>query len=148
MFASHLRREGLHAALRYLNGRTPHRFTALYRYDGDTMRNVALYDRTDPALERGFDVGVADAYCATVAKRGKAFEFRDTSLLASDERHAANPVVCYCGVLVPASDGAPWGTLCHFDFQPCQMRTSDIPLLEAVAQLVYPELATAGRGWQ
>src|SRR3954464_5010579 len=106
VFASHLRREGLHAALRFLNSRTPHRFTALYRYDGDTMRNVALYDRTDPALERGFDVGVADAYCATVAKRGKAFEFRDTKLLASDERHAANPVVCYCGVLVPGSDGA------------------------------------------
>ena len=33
--------DGVHAALRYLNSRTPHRFTGVYRYDGDVLRNMA-----------------------------------------------------------------------------------------------------------
>jgi hypothetical protein len=140
-FASVLESEGLHRALAFLNSRTPHRCTAVYRYEGSIMRNVILYDRMDPACLRGIDVAADDAYCAVVAKRGSAFEFRDTRLLAHGDRREHNPVVCYCGVLVRDGHGAAWGTLCHYDFKPCQMRKSDIPLLDAVARLVYDEAA-------
>ena len=141
VFASTLASRGLHAALAYLNSRTPHRCTAIYRYDGPTMASVMLYDRMEPAATRGIDVAVADAYCAQVAQRGQPFEFRDTTLLARGDRRARNPVVCYCGVLIPDGAGVPWGTLCHYDFQPCQMRRTDIPLLQAVAPLLYEQAA-------
>ena len=44
---------GLHGALRYLNARTSFRYTAVYRLDGQMMRNIHLYDRQGeiPLLE-------------------------------------------------------------------------------------------------
>ena len=144
-FASLLQASGLQAALAFLNSRTPYRCTAVYRYDGHVMTNVLLYDRMDPHASHGIDVAVADAYCAQVAERRQAFEFTDTRLLARSELRPHNPVVCYCGVVLQDPAGAIWGTLCHYDFQPCQMRRSDIPLLQAVSPLVYAALAP-GRG--
>jgi hypothetical protein len=140
-FASILEREGLHAALAYLNSRTPHRCTAVYRYGGDVMRNVLLYDRMDPQARHGIDVALADAYCGQVAARGNHFEFSDTRLLPASQQCPHNPVVCYCGVVIPGPAGAAWGTLCHYDFKPCQMRKSDIPLLQAVVHLVHEHAA-------
>jgi hypothetical protein len=139
-FASVLRTDGLRAALAYLNSRTPHRCTAVYRYDGDVMRSMATYDRSEPEAELGPDVAVADAYCGKVAESRQPFQFTDMRLLDTTQRLARNPIVCYCGVLIRDAAGAPWGTLCHYDFQPCQMRTTDIPLLEAVAPMVYAAL--------
>jgi hypothetical protein len=34
-----LEEDGLHGALALVNGRTPHRFTGVYRYDGEMPRN-------------------------------------------------------------------------------------------------------------
>jgi hypothetical protein len=137
IFASVLQAEGLHAGLAFLNSRTPHRCTAVYKYAGQVMLNVLVFDRMDPENRSGIDVAAEDAYCAQVSRRGKAFEFRDTALLARGEQRPGNPVVCYCGVVIPDPKGAAWGTLCHYDFKPCEMRKSDIPLLEAVSRLVY-----------
>ena len=139
-FRSLIQGEGLRAALAYLNSRTPHRCTAVYRYDAEVMRNVLLFDRADPAAEHGIDVAVQDAYCGAVATTGKPFAFKDMHLLPKGKQLPRNPIVCYCGVVVRAPEGGAWGTLCHYDFQPCQMRTSDIPLLEAAAPLVYAAL--------
>jgi hypothetical protein len=61
-------RDGLHTALRYLNSRTPHRFTGVYRYDGEVLRNMALFDRSAPETQRGIDIPMADAYCANVGR--------------------------------------------------------------------------------
>ncbi len=49
-----------------------------------------------------------------------------------------SPVVSYFGVVIQDDSGQPYGTLCHYDFQPCQQRISDAPFLETIAQLYYP----------
>lgn len=146
-FTSILETEGMHPALAFLNSRTPHRCTAIYRNDGHVMSNLVLYDRMDPTCRRGIDVAVDDAYCSHVGAHGQAFEFRDTQLLAVGEHRPNNPVVCYCGVVISDGSARMWGTLCHYDFKPCEMRKSDIPLLQALAPLVYAHLAgsTSGR---
>jgi hypothetical protein len=41
-----LRTEGLHAGLTFLNGRVPHRFTAVYRLDELMLHMVDMVDRT------------------------------------------------------------------------------------------------------
>lgn len=61
-------RGGVYAALRYLNSHTLHRFTGVYQYDGEMLRNTALFDRFDPQQQRGIDVPLADAYCANVGR--------------------------------------------------------------------------------
>ncbi len=130
-------REGVHAALRYLNSRTPHRFTGVYRYDGDMLRNMALFDRFEPEKQRGIDIPMTDAYCANVGRNREPLEFADARGDGRFPYLPGSPVVCYSGVLISVPEGAAYGTLCHYDIQRCETRTSDIPLLKAAAPLIY-----------
>ena len=132
-----LRAGGLHAALALLNARTVHRFTGIYRYDGDTLRNVALFDRFAPDVEQGADAPMAATYCAIVPRVGESLEVSDGR---SDTRFAwmqDNPVVYYCGVLIRDQAGTVIGTLCHYDLQRCETRSSELPLMGAAAPLLY-----------
>lgn len=132
--------DGVRAALRYLNNRTPHRFTGVYRYDGEMLRNMAFYDRFEPETQRGIDILMADAYCANVGRNREPLEFADAKGDGRFPYLPGSPVVCYSGVLISSPDGMPYGTLCHYDVRPCETRTSDIPLLKAAAPLIYEVL--------
>lgn len=131
---------GVHAALRYLNSRTPHRFTGVYRYDGAMLRNECLFDRHAPEALRGDDVAAEDAYCSMLSGRAEPLEFADVANDADVAVKPGSPVISYCGALITTPEGEPFGSLCHFDFLPCQSRTSDAPLLEQAAHLVYRAL--------
>lgn len=134
-FQDVLQRTGLHGALRFLNGRTPHRFTGVYRYDGPILRNVGLYDQFNPEQPQGDDAPIENTFCSLLPGFGGALAFLDA---AADPRvaHVATPVVSYCGVQLRGGDGVALGTLCHFDLNPCQSRTSDLQFLEMLAPLL------------
>ena len=127
---------GLHAALAFFNDRTPHRFTGVYRYDGDMLRNVCLFDRFEPEVRRGDDIALEDAYCSIVKETGEMLEFVDARTDGRFPYKPQSPVISYCGVLLRDADGNPFGALCHFDPAPCQPRISDAPLLEAAGPLL------------
>jgi hypothetical protein len=132
-----LRTGSLHAVLKILNARTVHRFTGVYRYDGDTLRNVALFDRFAPDVERGGDAPMVATYCAIVPSVGDSLEVTDGR---SDSRFPwmqDNAVVYYCGVQICDHAGAPVGTLCHYDLKRCQTPSGELPLMGAVAPLLY-----------
>jgi hypothetical protein len=122
-----------------LNDRTPHRYTGVFRFDGNTLRNEALFDRFRPALERGEDVPMAATYCSLVGREQAPLEIVDA---ARDPcaQEIQTPVISYCGVLIRDEEGNPFGTLCHYDMQRCQERTADIPLLEAAGGLLRGQL--------
>ncbi len=138
-FTELLHQQGVHAALDYLNSRTPHRYTGLFRFDGDTLRNEVLFDRNQPSVRQGADVPMAVTYCSLVGRQQAPLEILDatTNPLASG---VDTPVISYCGVLIRDAYGRAYGTLCHYDLQRCQERTTDLPLLEAAAQLLYQQL--------
>ena len=129
--------EGVSGALRYLNARTSHRFTGLYAFDGDILRNVALFDREHPENTRGADAPIHETYCSMVGALGRTVTIADATV---DHRVAAHPardaVVSYCGALVRGGDGVPLGTLCSFDIEARPVPSAQIPLLEAVAPLL------------
>ena len=54
-FQNELHQHGMHAALKYLNSRTPHQYSGVFRFDGATLRNEVLYDRYHPELLKGDD---------------------------------------------------------------------------------------------
>lgn len=132
-----LEARGLHAGLAMLNSRTPHRYTGIYRYDGDVLRNVALYDRHEPKVTRGGDVDMGNAYCAIVGRCGEPLEFADSRNDTRFAHLAGSPVISYCGVLIRDDQDQPFGTLCHYDVQRCEMRVSDLPLLMAAGPLIH-----------
>ncbi len=82
-FTSLLQAQGVYATLRFLNSRTPHRFTALYRYDGPILRCEYLYDRFHPAVQSGDDVPMERAYCSIV---------KDVNIRVGAKRVAVNRV--------------------------------------------------------
>jgi len=48
IFRTVLTEEGIHAALKFINARSSHRFTSIYQFDGSTLHNLYLYDRANP----------------------------------------------------------------------------------------------------
>ncbi|MDB5939132.1 MAG: guanylate cyclase, partial [Polaromonas sp.] len=56
-------RGGLLGALGYLNARTSFRFTAIYRLDGQMMRNIHLYDRLGEYPVSLSEVPLGESFC-------------------------------------------------------------------------------------
>lgn len=128
---------GLHAALAWLNARTQHRFTGVWRYDGDMLHSVCLFDRTDPSTTIGASAPVARTYC------GILFEMKSVVLVIenthSDTRFPTikdSAVVSYCGAMLKDGRGHPWGTLCHWDPAPQPAAEAELALLPAIAPAV------------
>ena len=139
-FEASLRTGGIRAALAFLNQRTPHRYTGIFRYDGDMLRNVALHDKWDVQVRRGSDLPLAEAFCSVVHDTAQPLVVEDG---ASDLRfpHLRDgPVLSYCGALIRDDAGNRYGALCHYDVQPCQAKASDLPLMVAAAAPLYEAL--------
>ncbi|GAA4054887.1 hypothetical protein GCM10022409_47520 [Hymenobacter glaciei] len=138
-FATLLQQQGVHAALGYLNHRTPHRYTGVWRFDGDMLRSEVLFDRNLDDVRQGADAPMAATYCSLVGRYEAPVQILDAAVdpqaLGID-----TPVISYCGALMRDDQGKAFGTLCHYDVQRCQERTTDQPLLNAAAQLLYQAL--------
>jgi hypothetical protein len=139
-FKTILHHKGLHTALGWLNGRVPHRFTGVYRFDGDTLRNVSLVDKFAGLVRRGSDLPMATALCAKVEAAGGRLSVADARADGRFPECAVSPIVAYCGVLVRDERARPYGTLCHYDFKPQPAADCELDLLEAASPMIFPSL--------
>lgn len=132
-----LLRDGIRAAVIFLNGLTAFRFTALYRFDQDTLHNLCFYDRENPTVESSPDIPVLASYCVFVRELKDKFATADS---LRDERVRDHPkqrvVHAYCGVPLVDRMGNMFGTICHFNIEPTPTREADIELMEAMGQLI------------
>jgi GAF domain-containing protein len=128
---------GVRVGLAFLNSLTGYRFTALYRFDRETLRNVVFYDRENPALATAEPIPVLASYCVFVRDGGDSFHTRHAAL---DDRIGAHPkrhvLQAYCGVPLRDACGRLLGTLCHFDFHPTGFTRDNLELMEAVAPML------------
>jgi response regulator RpfG family c-di-GMP phosphodiesterase len=134
--------QGVHEALKFLNSRTSHRFTAMYRFDPPMLHNLLMVDSYTPSVRTGDDAPLVETYCSIVGTTHHNFTTEDTRM---DDRLRDHParhvVISYCGVPLHDADGAPFGTLCHFDLVPSDIPVAEIPLMEAAAPLLMGALA-------
>ncbi len=129
--------QGIHEALGFLNRRAPHRFTGIYRFDGDTLRNLDLFDRLDRKAPIGVEAPMREAYCSIVAASREPFVVSDATRDARLAEHpACSRVRAYCGVLLRHLDGTPFGSLCHFDLMPIEVARGVLDLLLHAAPLI------------
>jgi hypothetical protein len=132
-----LEEKGLHGALRVLNATTPYRLTGIYRFQEGLVRSVVLFDRKNPELTVGVDVPWNDSYCRLVAEDGRRCEIADSLTDVRLRSHAARGAVqAYVAVLLKTPDGAPLGTLCHYDLQPVEPPADIFDALERVAPVL------------
>ena len=132
---------GIRAVLIYLNGLTEHRFTALYRFDVEQLKNAYFFDRERPEVDNCPDIPIMASYCAFIRNSGNTFVTMDSIV---DERVAGHPkrleVRSYCGVPLVGENGRAFGTICHFDASPLSISDQNRDLMEAVAAMLSAEL--------
>lgn len=134
----HLLNQGrVRDALALMNSLTEHRFTALYRFDRETLRNRYFYDRSNPAVESTDDIPILASYCVYVRDTNRMFE---TTHAREDERTAGHEkrekLQAYCGVPLVDEAGRSFGSVCHFDFDPRAISPENLELMEAFAGLL------------
>lgn len=134
-----LRTQGLGAALQFLNDRVPHRFTGIYRVDGQVLHNVAVIDKQQ-ASDIGFlkQVPLGDSFCQFVLRDGHLV----TTDSAHDSRVDASPykgvMGSYVGLPLAVVPGELFGTFCHFDFEPQPLDDDEFRFLTRVARVLPP----------
>ena len=123
--------------LEYLNGLAGHRFTGVYRFEPGWVVSVALWDRLEPTLQVGADVKMKESYCWLTGLGDQCYVIEDA---LSDRRldgHAARTTVrSYASVALRDRRGKPWGTLCHFDFEPRHVAPETLLRLEFFRPLI------------
>jgi GAF domain-containing protein len=136
-FSAVLLSEGPAAALAYLNTGVPHRYTAVYRFDDNLLRNVLLHDKRDE-LRPQFLLAVPfeHSFCQFVRK-DQSFRTDDSG---RDQRLEGHPyrgvVVSYHSVPLSNDFGELWGTLSHFDMVRQPMSDEEFDLLERAARIL------------
>ncbi len=145
--ASLLRTGGMPHALNYLNGRVPHRFTALYRLEGDRLRNVFLQDKTGIRPLFLQNLPLDGSYCR-LAMRDGSFRTDDAS---HDRRLAGHPlqdvVLCYHSVPIQTDDGRILGTVSHFDVERCTaLSNQEFEFLHVAARMLRDHVGLSGAG--
>lgn len=129
--------QGVRAGLVFLNGLTGHRFTALYRFDRETLHNVLFFDRENPAVTSTDPIPVLASYCVFVRDSDDAFHTRHAALDRRIGDHPSRHVLqAYCGVPLRDGFGRLLGTLCHFDVHPTPITRDNLELMEAVAPML------------
>ena len=137
VMAHALKAGGLAAALRVLNDRVRHRYSAVYQLQGrDRLVNLALVDKRDepcPAYLR--NVPYDESFCQFAVREG---QFR-TDNSALDDRLAGHPyqgvMNSYHSVPLVSTEGRILGTVCHFDLAAFALDDEDFELLRLAARV-------------
>ncbi len=128
---------GLTGALRYLNARTPHRFTGIFLFDDEVLINSCLINRESPHAMCWTPFPVAQSFCSLIRDTGKAFVVGNALQDARVADHPARErIISYCGVPLRMASGELFGSLCHFDYRPVRFSSLDLHFLERAAALV------------
>ena len=125
---------GLYGALHYLNARTSFRYTAIYRLDGQMMRNIFLYDRQGENPTSLSEVPLGDSFCQFVL-RDNGF---NTVNSANDARLLGNPyqgvLNSYYGLPLSRKAGTIYGTFAISTSCPWRFPPAKLPCLKQSAR--------------
>jgi CheY-like chemotaxis protein len=142
-FRAVLEAQGMHQALGFLNRRTTHRFTSIFRFDGRLVHGLHLFDREHASPLQGSDTPLRQTYSAIVEAERQPLVVWDSHREPKLADHPARDRErAYCGVLLRRSNGLPYGTLCHFDPGPLQPNPDVLGLLLLVAPIVASTVAS------
>jgi hypothetical protein len=129
-----LARHGIRPALALLNDRTPYRYTAIYKLQGETMEAVHVFDRNAEYRSWLKAVPLDKSFCEFAIREGEFKTHR-----ASRDPHLVSPydglVESYYGRLMRREDGSPYGTFIHFDVEPRSIAEGEVAFLQDVIPL-------------
>jgi GAF domain-containing protein len=128
---------GLEAAMRWLNDGVPYRYTAIFAFDGEMLRNICLIDKENPKISSCSDQPITESYCMYIHRSHELFTTEQALL---DKRVEGHPkrrnIQCYYGIPLFDSDGKMLGTVCHFDHMPVRITEAVAEALDDLAPLI------------
>jgi GAF domain-containing protein len=134
-------RSGVISALRYLNARTPHRFTGIFKYENETLRNLFLVDREDEHTSPWPPFPATHSYCGIMQDTARPFVTGNAHVDDRLTRHPArDQVISYCGVPLRARSGVLYASLCHFDYRPILFSAIDLDFVCEAAPYIMDAL--------
>jgi GAF domain-containing protein len=136
-FRAAIAADGLWAAMRSLNAASPYRFTAIFGFDGDVLRNVCLVDKEDISVKSCADQPVTESYCIFIQRSGRPFSVERA---LGDDRVHGHPkqrsFQCYYGIPLVGRDGKLLGTVCHFDQDAVPVSGDVVMALDDLAPII------------
>ncbi len=137
---------GVRSALEVLSARVPHRFTAVYRFNGQMLRSEAFVDKEGgPPILRFLNVDLGHSFCQYVMRDG----YFETENTADDDRlhgHIAQGrILSYHGVPLLDVDGKPFGSLCHFDTVIRSLGVNEFDYMKRAAVILSTFMLAGGR---
>jgi hypothetical protein len=128
---------GLWAAMRSLNASSPYRFTAVFAFDGDLLRNVCLVDRKDVSIKSCDAQPITESYCIFIKRVAEPFSVEHAM---RDKRVDGHPkqrsYQCYYGIPLLGRDGKLLGTVCHFDIEAVPVSGDVVMALDDLAPVI------------
>jgi len=136
-FGGIVKADGLWDAMRWLNDRVPYRFTAIFAFDGDLLRNICLVDKEDTNVTHCPDQPIVDSYCIYIRRSGERFSVEDSLLDGRVEGHPKRSNYhCYYGIPLLGPDGNLLGTVCHFNGAPVRVTEEVVESLDELASVI------------
>jgi GAF domain-containing protein len=144
-FKATLKADGLRVSMQWLNDRVPYRYTAIFAFDGDILRNLCLIDKENSEIDRCADQPITDSYCIYIHRSGEAFSLEES---LGDSRADGHPKQrsyrCYYGIPLLGPNGKLLGTVCHFDTAPIGVTEDIVTALDDLAPWI-AEAAFSGK---
>lgn len=127
---------GVDAAIAELNAGVPHRYTGIFKLDGELLRNTHIFDKLGEARPEGLEtVVLKESFCQIVMRDGYFL----TDNTAQDDRLNYSPfkgvVMSYHGVPLLNNAAQLGGTLCHFDLVEQSISDAEFLCLQEAAKL-------------
>lgn len=136
-FKTTLKADGLGAAMRWLNDRVPYRYTAIFAFDGEMLRNICLVDKDNLNVTRCSDQPITESYCMYIHRSHERFTVEQALLDKRVEKHPKRQSVqCYYGIPLFGPKGKMLGTVCHFDHMPVRVTEEIADALDDLAPLI------------
>ena len=141
-----VQQDGVLGGLTVLNQGVAHRYSGIFRLDGELLRNTHMFDKQGELRPESLEtVVLSDSFCQVVLRDG----FLMVEHSGRDERLATSPyqnvVVAYHGVPILDNAGELSGTLCHFDMVEQSISDAEFACLQETARLFAGPLAREAR---
>lgn len=136
-FKSHLRESGVSSAMRWLNGTVPHRFSAIFGFDGDTLTNVCLVGKGDPGVTQCPSQPITESYCVYIQRSARQFVVANSLTNKRVDAHPKQaPFHSYYGVPLFSDGGKVLEPVCHFDFAAMRPTAAVAETLDVLALII------------
>ncbi len=128
-FKATLNEDGLLGAMRWLNSTVPYRYSAIFGFDGDTLKNLCLIDKAAPSVTQCDSQSISESYCLYIHRTPATFALEDAVHDTRVDGHPKQQLFqSYYGVPLFDDRGELRGTVCHFDAaaQPASREMAEI----------------------